>query len=316
MELRHLRYFVAVVDAGGISRAAERLRMTQPALGRQVRDLERAFGVRLFDRIGRRVQLTAEGEDLLRRCRGLLADAGSLLERGRALGTGTSGLLRIGATPQTLESLLTPFVPRFRRAHPGIDVHLTEDGGPRLLGHLERGELHIALTAISDERFATRALFPAVAMAVMMPTHRLMRRRVVDVRELADVPLLLLRRDFGTRQWFDGACQAERVRPRVLLESAAPQTLVALAGIGYGVAVVPSNLTLDARRVRALPIMHGGTVIGSWLAASWHPRRFLPPFAETFVQELAGFTRRTYPGREVVRRAPAPPRPRTIAVEA
>ena len=99
MELRHLRYFTAVVDAGGVSKAALRLRMTQPALGRQIRDLERELGVRLFDRIGRRVQLTAEGEELLRGARALLSDAESLVERGRALTTGTTGLLRVGSTP-------------------------------------------------------------------------------------------------------------------------------------------------------------------------------------------------------------------------
>ena len=304
MELRHLRYFTAVVDAGGISRAAARLRMTQPALGRQVRDLERELGVRLFDRIGRRVQLTAEGEDLLRRCRAVLADAESLLERGQALASGTTGVLRVGATPQTLESLLTPFVAHFGRAHRGIDLHFTEDGGPRLLDRLERGEIHIAITAAGDDRFVSRPLFPGVAMAVMPPKHPLARRRTVDIVELADVPLLLLRRDFGTRQWFDAACQAERLRPRLLLESAAPQTLIALASIGYGVAIVPSNVMLMGRRVATAPVLHRGATIGGWISAVSHLRRFLPPYGETFVRELARFAQRSYPGRDVVRRAP------------
>lgn len=167
MELRHLRYFVAVVDAGGVSKAAARLRLTQPALGRQVRDLERELGIRLFDRIGRRMQLTAEGEDVLARCRGLLTDAESLVERSRALAGGATGVLRIGATPQTLESVIARFMPRFQRTHPGIDLHLIEDGGPRLFGHIERGTIHLALTAAADGGFASRALFPTVAMAVI-----------------------------------------------------------------------------------------------------------------------------------------------------
>ncbi len=305
MELRHLRYFAAIVDAGGVSRAAAQLRMTQPALGRQVRDLEAELGVRLFDRVGRRVQLTGEGEDLLRRCRTLLADAESVLERGRALARGTTGLLRVGSTPHTLEAVLTPFLPRFRRSYPGVDVHFTEDGGPRLFDHLERGAVHLALTAFAfgDERFSGRPLFPAVAMAVTRATHALAKRRTVDVTELAQHPLLLLRRGFGTRQWFDAACQADRLRPRVLLESAAPQTLVALAAIGYGVAVVPSNMVLG-RAVPAAPVTHRRAVLGGWLGAFWHPRRFLPPYAEAFVEELAKFSRRGYPGRDVVRRAP------------
>jgi LysR family cyn operon transcriptional activator len=305
MELRHLRYFAAVVDAGGVSKAALRLRMTQPALGRQIRDLEHELGIRLFDRIGRRVQLTAEGEELLRSARTLLSDAESLVERGRALTTGVTGLLRVGSTPQTLESLLVPFMARFRRSHPGIDVHFVEDGGPRLFGHIERGAIHLALTAAADERYASRTLFPAVAMAVIARRHPLARRQTVDVAALAAVPLLLLRRDFGTRLWFDAACHTRRLQPLVLLESAAPQTLVALARIGYGVAVVPSNVLITGRGLHLAPVMDGPTVIGGWMTASWHPKRFLPRFAEAFVDELARFSRHSYPGRAVVSKAPA-----------
>jgi DNA-binding transcriptional LysR family regulator len=312
VELRHLRYFAAVVDAGGISKAAARLRMTQPALGRQVHDLERELGVPLFHRIGRRVQLTAEGEDLLRRCRALLTDAESLVERSRALVRGTTGVLRVGATPQTLESLVAPFMPRFRRAHPGVEVHFVEDGGPRLLGHVERGAIHLALTAAGDARFDSRALFPAVAMAVMPRGHPLAKQRTVDVAALEGIPLLLLRRDFGTRQWFDAACQARRLAPSVVLESAAPQALVALAAIGYGIAVVPSNVLIAGRGLHLAPVLDGPSVIGGWFTASWHPRRFLPRFGEAFVDELARFSRHSYPGRAVVRRAPALSQPRRL----
>jgi LysR family cyn operon transcriptional activator len=304
MELRHLRYFAAVADAGGVSKAAARLRISQPALGRQVRDLERELGVTLFDRIGRGVQLTGEGEDLLRRCRALLTDAESIVERSRALARGATGVLRVGATPQTLESLLAPFMPRFRRSHPGVEVHFVEDGGPRLFGHIERGTVHVALSVAGDPRFASRTLFPAVAMAVMLRGHRLAKCRTLDVAELETGPLLLLRRDFGTRQWFDAACQARRLRPSVVLESAAPQTLVAMAAIGYGIAIVPSNVLTRGRKLHLAPVTDGPSVIGGWFAALWHPTRFLPPFGEAFVDELARFSRRSYPGRAVVRRAP------------
>jgi len=106
MNLRHLRTFIAIVDAGGVARAAARLHMTQPTASRQVEALETEFGVPLFDRIGRRLRLTSEGEDLLLRGRRLLAEADAMGERGRALKAGDTGLLRIGATPQAIESLL------------------------------------------------------------------------------------------------------------------------------------------------------------------------------------------------------------------
>src|SRR5215467_12906784 len=118
MNLRHLRTFVAIVDAGGVARAATRLNMTQPTASRQIDALESELGVQLFDRIGRRVHLTSAGEDLLVRGRRLLADADSLGERARALKAGQTGLLRIGTTPQAIESVLGGFLSHYRMRHP------------------------------------------------------------------------------------------------------------------------------------------------------------------------------------------------------
>src|SRR5262245_43007015 len=132
MELRHLRYFVSVADAASVSKAALHVHICQPALSRQIRDLETELGVRLFDRVGRRIRLTAEGEDLLRESRDVLAHAASLVERARSLVTGGAGVLRVGASPQAMQSVLAGFLPKFKRARPGVDVRLREEGGIRL----------------------------------------------------------------------------------------------------------------------------------------------------------------------------------------
>src|SRR5262245_36937744 len=106
MELRHLRYFVGVAEAESFSRAAARLHVTQPALSRQIRALEDELGVRLFDRSTRRVRLTPEGEEVLRRSRDTLVAVDALRDRARSLGGGRAGILRVGATPQVMESVL------------------------------------------------------------------------------------------------------------------------------------------------------------------------------------------------------------------
>jgi LysR family cyn operon transcriptional activator len=124
MELRHLRYFVAVADAGNVSRAAQRLHITQPALTRQIQDLEHEFACRLFDRIGRRIVLTRDGEEILERTRRLVADAEALGERARALAGGKAGVLRIGATPQFIEAAMPELLTRYALTYPGIDVQL------------------------------------------------------------------------------------------------------------------------------------------------------------------------------------------------
>src|SRR5262249_47769192 len=154
------------VDAGGFGRAAGRLDVGQPALSRQIRALEAALDVRLFDRVGRRVQLTSEGEDLLQRARRVLSEAESLGEPARSLKRGDTGVLRVGARQQAMESLLAGFLPRYRRRHRGVDVHLVEDGGARLPARLERGDVHLSFLPGTDPRFQWRALVALYLLAV------------------------------------------------------------------------------------------------------------------------------------------------------
>ena len=310
MNLRHLRTFVGVADAGGLRRAAGRVHLSQPAISRQLHALEAELGVRLFDLIGRRVQLTSAGEDLLQRSRRLLIDAEAIGERARALKSGQTGLLRVGAMPQLIESLMVPFLKRYRRRHPAVEVRLTEDGGVRLPIRLERGDVHLATIPEADERFDSRPLFPIYVLAVMAPDHRLKRRAVLDIVDLAGEPLLLLTRAFASREWFHSACQAARIRPSIVFESAAPQTLVSLAAAGDGIALVPQAVLLSYARVQAIPLVYRGQPIGRWQTIAWNPQRFLAPYAQDFVVELTTYTRTNYPNRNVTRRAPPMPRPK------
>ena len=310
MNLRHLRTFVAIADGGGVTSAASRLNMTQPTASRQIDALENELGVSLFDRVGRGLQLTSEGEDLLQRSRRLLADAESLGERARALTKGQTGTLRVGASPQAIESILADFLVYYRRRHPGIDIRLVEDGGVRLPTRLERGDVHLAIMPEGDERFDGRLLSPNHLLAVLSKAHPLRRRTVLDVKELADRPLLLQIRGFASREWFYAACQVAHMRPQVVLESAAPQTLIALAASGYGIAVVPSAVLIPRGKVLALPLVYRGVPIGRWRRVAWNAQRFLPPYAHWFVEELVSHARRNYPNREITRRAPPLPRPK------
>jgi LysR family transcriptional regulator, cyn operon transcriptional activator len=301
VELRHLRYFVTVADAGGVSRAAARLNISQPALSRQIRDLEADLGVSLFERRGRRLVLTGDGEDLLTRGRQLLTEAESFSQRAAALRGGDTGIIRVGVAPLTLESLLPPFLIRHQRRHPGVEIRLTEDSPNRLLTRLERGELSLAVSFPGHEGLGSRLLFPLCALGVMALDHHLARRATLEVAALAQERLLLLSRQFLTRQWFDAACQRAHVQPKVLLESTAPHALIALARVGYGIAIVPSHTQFDHRRLRAAPLIHRGTALGARAAISWDPHRFQPPFVARFVEELAEYSCHAHPGRSLVR---------------
>jgi LysR family cyn operon transcriptional activator len=310
MNLRYLRTFVTIADNGGVARAAVRLNLSQPAASRQINALEAELGVLLFDRIGHRVQLTSEGKDLLWRSRHLLIEAESLGARAKALKGGETGLLRVGAPPHVIETVLAAFLIDYRRHHPLVEVHLVEDGGARLAGRLERGEVQLALFANDAERFPGRPLYPIYVLVVLTEGHRLSRRAVVDISDLAEEPLVLLNRGFGSREYFEETCRAAHMRPRVLLESGAPHTVIALATAGYGLAVVPSNAQIPRAGIRALPLVHRGAPIGAWSMVAWDPQRFLPSCARQFVDELVAHLRRNYPNRDLTQRAPPLPKPK------
>src|SRR5215510_13669263 len=311
MNLRYLKTFVDIAEPGSIARAGTRLTVSQSAASRQILELEGELGVRLFDRIGRRVGKACGGGGLLQHCRRNLMEADLLSARARALKWGQTGILRVGATPMVIENTLSGFLKQYQARHPGVEVHFVEDGGLRLPNRLEQGEVHLALVVPYD-RFGNRLLFPVLNVAVLPIKHRLARRRALDVAELAEEPFLLLHRTFGSREWFESACNVAHIRPRVLLESAAPHTLIALANVGYGIAVVPSTVVLSAG-VRAVPLVQRGTPIGKWFSIAWDPQRVLAAYAEQFVNELAVYCRRDYPGRDFIRRAPPLPRPRSLA---
>src|SRR5262249_39972092 len=277
MDLHQLRTFLAIADTGGVAPAAAPLHLSQPPASPQIPVFGGELGVRLFDRIGRRVRLTSEGEDLLRRGRQVVAEADAFRDRARALKGGHTGQIRIGATPPMIETQLASFLAGHRRRHPGVEISIVEDGGAGLASRLESGELHVAYVPAGDERFQGRLLFPIHVIAVIANRHPWHRRRLLEVAQLAGEPLLLLRRGFASREWFDAACQTANIQSNVLLESSAHNAIVGLAGAGYGVGILPPAVRLTAKGARALPIFHPKSPIGRWGMLAWNPQRFLAP---------------------------------------
>src|SRR6266699_6611088 len=162
MDLRRLRTFVAVADLGTVSKAAVRLRIGQPALSRQISDLQQELGLRLFDRVGRGLVLTVEGEQLLADCRRVMSDLDAVRERAEVLRRGDRGMLKVAAPPHTIESVLSRFLPRYAQRFPNVQVKLTEALGPDMSAMLERGEVHVGIRhdQYASRHFASHALPP------------------------------------------------------------------------------------------------------------------------------------------------------------
>ena len=214
-----------------------------------------------------------------------------------------------GATPQVMQNILPGFLAEYRRSRPGIEIELIEEGGARLLNLVEQGALR------GDERHsvgnATRA---AIAVSHTRAGRDWLRAEMeapieIDVRQLVNEPLLLLRQDFGSRQLFDAACRIAHIQPRIVLESAEPNSLIALAEAGHGIAVVPSTVRLASQRIRLIPILVKGKSLGTWGSIVWDARRALPIYAASFIEELTTYAQRSFPGKRFDRIAPPVPTP-------
>ena len=297
MDLRRLRTFVAVAELGTVSKAALRLRITQPALSRQIGDLEQELGLRLFDRVGRRLMLTAIGEQLLGDCRGVLGQVGSLSERAELLRRGNSGVLRVAAPPQTIESVLSTFLPRYAERFPNVQVKLTEALGHDQTALLERGEVHVGIRHHQgeDRRFESHALPPDEILAACEPSLQLDHAGMIDIGRLAAYPLLLLESGYSLRRMFNAACRLAGVEPNVLLESRAPHTLLELAEAGHGVAIIPSLLRTDRYRLKIVSVTHRRKPLREPLVIQWDKRRPLPPYGGSFCEALAEYMRAALP---------------------
>ncbi len=292
MDLKRLRTFVAVADLGTVSKAALRLRISQSALSRQISDLEYECGFKLFDRIGRRLFLTTRGEQLLGDCRGVLGQMGALGERIELLKRGDSGVLKLAAPPQTIESVLSGFLPRYAERFPAVRVKLTEALGLDQVPLLERGEVHIGIRHDqgSNPQFESLALPPDDVLAAGLPSLQLDRGGMVDIVSVASYPLLLLESGYSVRRLFNAACRLADVEPNILLESRAPHTLLALAEAGQGVAIIPSMLRTDRYRLKIARVTHRRKPL-----IQWDKRRPMPSYAQIFCAALAEYMRKVLP---------------------
>jgi len=290
MDLRRLRTFVAVAELGTVSKAAVRLRIGQPALSRQIGDLQQELGLRLFDRVGRGLALTAEGKQLLADCRRVMTDLDAVREHAEVLRRGDRGVLKIAAPPHTIESVLARFLPQYAERFPNVNVELIEALGAEQTAMLERGEIHVGIRLEQGgPRFESRVLPPAEALAACATSLELGNAGSIDIGRLASYPLLLLDPGYSIRRLFDAACRLADVEPNVLLESRAPHTLLALAEVGQGVAIIPSLQRTDRYTLRIVRVTHSRKPIRERVAIQWDRRRRLPSYAVAFCETLAEY---------------------------
>ncbi len=260
MELRHLRYFIGVAEEENVSRAALKLHVSQPALSRQIRDLEDELGFLLLERSAKSVRLTEVGRTFLTEARAVIQRADDAVKAARAIATG-GGELHIGYAPSLTARILPPTLRAFQAELPGVRVRLHDLSTEEMLTGLREGKLQIAFvarpinSALRGLRFEELVRDP-ICIAVA-PKHPLARQRSVALPEVAREPIIAFsRKDYPEAHELLATTFAPiKTKPRIAEEHDSVSSLIAAVEAGNGVAVVTQSLTCTAGpRLKLVPI--------------------------------------------------------------
>lgn len=247
MEFHQLRYFVAAADHGGVSEAARRVHVSQPALSRQIKLLEEELGAPLFERVRQRIHLTGAGEVFLPRARRILLDAEEAKARVRAEFGKARPVVRLGFITPFLDDLVAPAVRAFQSTHEGIDVEF-HDLPPRLLlERLAAEDLDLVLLGNFEksdgEPFHVETLWSHRMEAVLPEGHGLARRRTLRLIELKDEKWISLADSHfpGRNAFFRSLCRRAGFVPRQVKDAESIPLLLAEVATGRGVALLPGH---------------------------------------------------------------------------
>ena len=288
--MRNYAGFVLAAELTSITLAAERLNITQSALSRQIKALEDGLGVPLFEKNGRNVRLTAQGEALFARINSVVVAERGLRSFAGELAQSRAGLLKVGACSQLIERYFPPFLRQWTAQNPGIDIRLEDGGGPELAEKLRAGAVQVTISAAPStaiEIFQARPLGKLAFLAVATPEFLPQGPGPIEIADLLTHPILTLNRRHASREVFDAACRLTGIVPSVVLESYSPHTLFSMAEGGNGVAVVPSSARVSGQALVSRPIALRGELIEFDICAMWDRRAALPDYAQRFVAGLA-----------------------------
>lgn len=287
-----MRYFVAVAEAGTVSEAARRVHVTQPALSRQIRMLERELRVSLFDRREGRLELSAAGRGFLPVVRDVLQRADAATAAAESLAAGGLMRLTIIASPTTLTDVIAPFLATFCPDDPLPTVQ--EASGAEALDRLWRGADLAVVTQRPPSPWSTRTLAVLPLWAYVPPEHPWADRDSIDLDELAEQPLVVLDPTFRPRQLLDQALADQQLALADHIECENAQVAQALAAAGRGIAVVSDDPRFDLHPLRIARRQRPDLSIT--LHAAWNPDHHAAHALSTMADRLTAFCHTRYAG--------------------
>ncbi len=290
MEIRTLASFVAVVDAGTVSAAAERVRVTQPALSRQLRQLERELGVDLFERVAGRLVLSAAGRSLLPLARDVLASAETLRTAARVQAEGGLDRVTIAAPATTLADVVSPFLASLRDDDPTPSV--VETAALDVDDAMRRGADLVVTTRRPRRPLRSAALPELPVWAYVRADHAWADRGSVGLAELLEHDVVTVPPTCAARQVLDTAVEREQRWPASLVEASSGTVAQALAAAGRGVAVVSDDVRYGLRGLR---VRSGGADLAVRLFVAWSSTHPAEASLAALAERLRTFVVAAYP---------------------
>ncbi|HVG26880.1 MAG TPA: LysR family transcriptional regulator [Acidobacteriaceae bacterium] len=292
MELRHLRYFVAVAQRKGFREASRFLHVSQPAISKTLTQLEQELGVELFARSGRTVRLTPQGEIFYEETLRTLQQSERAAEAAQRAARGEIGTLTLGFCSLATYAFLPGVVRQYKKLLPGVRLLFREMNPPQQEAAFSHGEIDVGITRPPFSRKLARELHVKAILRepllVAVPQAHPFAGRKLKIADLSDEPFIMLQRDVSPTV-FDailGLCQEQGFAPRIQYEVDMPQTAFTLVAAGQGIAIVPlCTLNLRSEGVRFLrlqPDAYRADLVLAW------PRNSPSTVLQTFVGLVEG----------------------------
>lgn len=290
LEVRHLSLVNEIASTGSVTRAAERLHLTQSALSHQLRDIESRLGIQLFLRLGKRMVLTPPGERVLGAAKRVLDEIGRAEEDLKLMSQNGKGVLRLCTQCNTGYHWLPPLLQAFHRKYPGVDVQIMVNATDRPIEALLEGQIDLAVVTsdVDDKRLQSMPLFEDELVAVVAPTHPFAKRASIEPIDFAEEHLIIYTADRHDSYTFTRILAPAGIEPARVSQVPLTEAILELVKAGLGVSVMARwaiEPALKTGAVKAVKIGKRG-VYRSWTAVSLRDR-VEPKWQREFVTLLS-----------------------------
>lgn len=285
MELRQLRYLIAIVEEANFTRASEKVFVSQSALSQQIQTLEQEVGTILLDRSKRGVRLTAAGEILYRHARRVFLE----LEQATIAIQETEGLqrgeLRVGVVQTVNDYLMPSLATTFAECHPQIKLLVDELSSDEIEIRLENGELHVGLgfVPITNASIHTQHLFKEQLVLILRDDHPLARQSTIAVESLDQMPMVMLSNTFCTRRLWEESAHLAAAQPKIVMEMNTVSSILAVVEKTGLATVLPKNILAEKQPSQLVSLDLHNPTPSRQVGLLWHRDSYLCTASRAFI---------------------------------